>query len=78
LLTLSGEHGETNQRTKAHSSHLPGGSLEIMNPTYRRLAGPKASIWRIPEVRHIKGILARPVEYERRVTAFLDHAPLGD
>jgi MYXO-CTERM domain-containing protein len=53
-----------------------GGNVEIMNPTYRRLAGDHASIWAMNDARHIKGIAAEPRAYERRVVGFFDNALL--
>lgn len=45
-----------------------------VNRTYREAAGPTAQLWTVPEAGHTRGIDARPVEYERRVIAFLDDA----
>ena len=47
-----------------------------MNSTYQRLAGPNSTIWEIPEASHIRGIVARPQEYEDRVVGFFDDALL--
>ncbi len=55
-----------------------GGNVEHMNPTYRRLIGPSASIWEIPDAMHIKGITTHPDEYEQRVGGFFDEALLED
>ena len=46
-------------------------------PEYHRVAGPDASLWAIPHVKHIKGIEAQPRAYERRVVAFFHDALLG-
>ncbi len=53
-----------------------GGNAETMNPVYHRLAGENALIWEMPDAQHIRGIVARPEEYERRVVGFLDDALL--
>jgi len=53
-----------------------GGNRETMNPLYRQLIGPSASLWAIDDVEHIKGLQTHPEEYERRVVAFFDHALL--
>jgi dienelactone hydrolase len=45
-----------------------------VNRIYREKAGPTAQLWAIPESGHTQGIYARPAEYERRVTSFLDEA----
>jgi hypothetical protein len=55
----------------------PSSGGEDMNPTYYRLAGRPKAIWAIPEADHIKGITARPKEYERRVVDFFDRALLS-
>jgi pimeloyl-ACP methyl ester carboxylesterase len=36
--------------------------------------GPSTTLWELPEAAHTGGLRTRPVEYERRVTAFLDRA----
>ena len=54
-----------------------GGNAETMNPEYHRLAGENALIWEMPDAQHIRGIVAQPEEYERRVIGFLDDALLG-
>lgn len=51
-----------------------GGNVEGLNPTYRELAGSGASIWRIDDARHIRGLATHPVEYEHRVVGFFDAA----
>jgi fermentation-respiration switch protein FrsA (DUF1100 family) len=56
----------------------PTSGVETMNPVYQRLGGPNASVWKIPEAEHIRGIVTRPTEYEHRVVGFLDDALLGD
>jgi dienelactone hydrolase len=56
---------------------IAGGShpAEVrVNRIYRDKAGPTAQLWAIPESGHTQGIYARPAEYERRVTSFLDRA----
>ena len=45
-----------------------------VNRAYRAAAGASAELWEIPEAGHTKGLEARPAEYARRVTAFLDRA----
>jgi hypothetical protein len=55
-----------------------GGNAETLNPTYRDLIGPSASIWSIPDAQHVDGIKEHPEEYERRVIEFFDRALLGD
>jgi uncharacterized protein len=54
-----------------------GNATEVLTPEYHRVAGPNASLWAIPDAKHIKGIEAQPREYERRVVAFFDDALLG-
>ena len=56
----------------------PVSGSETMNPVYRRLAGDNASIWKIPEAKHMQGINTRPQEYEQRVIGFFDDALLGE
>jgi hypothetical protein len=55
-----------------------GGNAETLNPTYRDLIGPSASIWSIPDAQHVGGLREHPEEYERRVIEFFDRALLGD
>jgi uncharacterized protein len=55
-----------------------GGNREGMNPTYRDLIGPSASIWSIPDAQHVGGIKEHPEAYERHVIRFFDRALLGD
>jgi uncharacterized protein len=50
-----------------HSGHG-----EELNRGYAAAAGDAATLWEIPESRHVGGLRARPEEYERRVVAFLD------
>jgi pimeloyl-ACP methyl ester carboxylesterase len=45
-----------------------------VNRRYAANAGPRAQLWEIPEGGHTGGLRARPAEYERRVTEFLDEA----
>jgi uncharacterized protein len=54
----------------------PTSGVETMNSTYQRLGGPNSTIWEIPEASHIRGIVARPQEYEDRVVGFFDDALL--
>ena len=44
------------------------------NRTYRRRGGPSTQLYELPEADHTGGLRARPEEYERRTTAFLDRA----
>ena len=50
------------------------GHGEELNRHYARAAGDNATLWEIPEARHVGGIDARPEEYERRVVSFFDEA----
>ncbi len=45
---------------------------EELNRNYARAAGDDATLWEIPESRHVGGMTARPREYERRVVGFFD------
>jgi hypothetical protein len=57
----------------------PGlGSEQTRQPLYYAVAGEPKAIWRVPGASHTGGIEAQPLEYERRVIAFLDGALLGD
>ncbi len=47
---------------------------ETLNRRYVKAAGGSASLWEIPEARHMGGQSARPQEYERRVVGFFDTA----
>jgi hypothetical protein len=47
---------------------------EDLNRRYVRAAGQPATLWEIPESRHVGGLSARPREYERRVVGFFDGA----
>jgi uncharacterized protein len=47
---------------------------EELNRGYARAAGDNATLWEIPEARHVGGIDARPEEYEQRVVGFFDEA----
>jgi hypothetical protein len=51
-----------------------GGNMETMTPRYAELIGPSASVWRIPDAKHMRGLQAHPREYERRVVGFFDRA----
>jgi dienelactone hydrolase len=48
------------------------GHGEELNRGYARAAGDAATLWEIPEARHVGGLTARPAEYERRVVGFFD------
>lgn len=51
----------------------PGmGGENTRQPKYYAAAGKPKAIWKVPGAKHTGGIDARPVEYERRVIAFLD------
>jgi uncharacterized protein len=47
---------------------------EELNRGYADAAGASATLWEIPESRHVGGLAARPAEYERRVVSFFDAA----
>jgi dienelactone hydrolase len=47
---------------------------EQLNRGYAKAAGDSATLWEIPESRHVGGQTARPQEYERRVVGFFDKA----
>jgi hypothetical protein len=47
---------------------------ERLNRGYAKAAGDSATLWEIPESRHVGGQTARPQEYERRVVGFFDEA----
>jgi uncharacterized protein len=49
---------------------------EDLNRGYYKAAGEPKTLWEIPESKHVGGLEARPVEYERRVVAFFDDALL--
>jgi pimeloyl-ACP methyl ester carboxylesterase len=44
------------------------------NRIYQRHGGPTTELYELPEADHTGGLRARPEEYERRTTAFLDRA----
>jgi alpha-beta hydrolase superfamily lysophospholipase len=44
------------------------------NRTYQEHGGPTTELYELPEADHTGGRRARPAEYERRTTAFLDRA----
>jgi pimeloyl-ACP methyl ester carboxylesterase len=44
------------------------------NRVYREHGGATTTLWELPEAGHTGGLRARPAEYERRTTAFLDRA----
>jgi uncharacterized protein len=48
------------------------GHGEELNRGYARAAGDAATLWEIPEARHVGGLAARPAEYEQRVVGFFD------
>jgi uncharacterized protein len=50
---------------------------EKLNRGYRAAAGASATLWEIPESKHVGGLEARPAEYERRVIGFFDRALLS-
>jgi fermentation-respiration switch protein FrsA (DUF1100 family) len=54
-----------------------GNDTEVLTPEYHRVAGPNASLWAIPNAKHIKGIESHPRAYESRVVSFFDDALLG-
>ena len=47
---------------------------EKLNRGYARAAATSATLWEIPESKHVGGLAARPAEYERRVVGFFDRA----
>ena len=47
---------------------------ERLNRGYAKAAGDSATLWEIPESRHVAGQTARPQEYELRVISFFDKA----
>ena len=47
---------------------------EKLNRGYQAAAGDNATLWEIPESKHVGGLAARPAEYERRVVGFFDDA----
>ena len=53
-----------------------GVDTEALNPAYFNAAGEPKTLWAIPESKHVGGLAARPVEYERRVIGFFDDALL--
>jgi uncharacterized protein len=58
-----------------YAGHGAGG--EEFNPELYEAAKAPKELWKIPEASHTGGFRARPLEYERRVTAFFDRALLG-
>jgi hypothetical protein len=48
------------------------GHGEELNRGYARAAGDAATLWELPEARHVGGIDSRPAEYEQRVIGFFD------
>lgn len=58
---------------------VPGiGEEDIRQPQFYAAAGEPKTMWRVPGSKHTGGLEAQPVEYERRVIAFLDGALLGE
>ena len=53
-----------------YAEHGIGGE-NLRQPKYFAAAGKPKSIWMVPGSKHTGGMNARPVEYERRVVAFL-------
>jgi len=53
-----------------------GNATEVLTPQHHRIAGSNASLWAIPNAKHIKGIEEQPRAYEHRVVTFFDHALL--
>jgi uncharacterized protein len=49
---------------------------ERLNRGYYAAAREPKTLWEIPESKHMGGLDARPVEYERRVVGFFDKALL--
>jgi MYXO-CTERM domain-containing protein len=49
---------------------------EKLNRGYAKAAGDSATLWEIPESKHVGGMAARPQEYERRVVRFFNEALL--
>jgi hypothetical protein len=49
---------------------------EELNRRYYAATREPKTLWEIPESKHVGGIDARPVEYERRVVGFFDDALL--
>jgi uncharacterized protein len=47
---------------------------EKLNRGYAAAAGDSATLWEIPEAKHMGGQASRPEEYERRVIGFFDRA----
>ncbi len=54
-----------------------GVDTELLNPEYFKAAGAPKTLWAIPDAKHVGGLAARPVEYERRVVSFFDEALLS-
>src|SRR3954452_14460689 len=52
------------------------GNGEDLSRGYYRAAGQPKALWEIPGAGHVRGIVARPAEYERRVVGFFDRALL--
>jgi hypothetical protein len=49
---------------------------EKLNRRFAKAAGESATLWEIPESKHVGGLAARPEEYERRVVGFFNEALL--
>jgi hypothetical protein len=54
-----------------------GAGGEELTPDYYRAASEPKALWRIAEADHVGGYRVRPLQYEQRVTDFLDWALLG-
>ena len=70
--------GEISPRAVFLIYAVPGmGGEDVRQPKYFAAAGRPKQIWKVPGAKHTGGIDAQPVEYERRVVAFLDRELLG-
>jgi uncharacterized protein len=52
-------------------------NVRELTPGYYAAAGEPKAIWEVPGAPHTGGIVTHPREYERRVTAFFNHALLA-
>jgi fermentation-respiration switch protein FrsA (DUF1100 family) len=59
-----------------HADPGEGGESSHQARYYAAARAPKV-LWRVPGAEHTGGMEARPAEYERRVTTFLDAALLA-
>jgi uncharacterized protein len=48
-----------------------------MNREWRRLAGPTAQLWELPDTKHTQGLQTHPAQYRQHVLSLFDHALLG-